>query len=191
VVGVPLTAVSELRAALEATGWCGVNLDVAVSVAHLDPDAAVLVATDGSEVSLRAGEYAARLASSLGAKLFALYVVDEQLTLHAGIHYAQFVEMLSEDGREATGKVRARAEKEGVQCEELIVYGRPEQSILSVAEELGADPIVLGAEGMSRLEHAFIGSVSEKVLCNADRTVLVVGGHPEDGSREDDPGAER
>jgi nucleotide-binding universal stress UspA family protein len=152
---------------------------------------AVLVATDGSEVSLRAGEYAARLASSLGAKLFALYVVDEQLILHSGIHYAQFVEMLSEDGREATGKVRARAEKEGVQCEELIVYGRPEQTILSVAEELGADPIVLGAEGMSRLEHAFIGSVSEKVLRNADRTVLVVGGHPEDGSREDDPGAER
>ena len=143
----------------------------------------MLVATDGSEVSLRAGEYAARLASSLGAKLFALYVVDEQLILHSGIHYAQFVEMLSEDGREATGKVRARAEKEGVQCEELIVYGRPEQSILSVAEELGADPIVLGAEGMSRLEHAFIGSVSEEALRRANRTVIVVGGHPEDGAR--------
>jgi Ca2+-transporting ATPase len=39
----------------------------------------VLVATDGSEVSLRAGGYAARLAGGLGAKLFALYVVDEHL----------------------------------------------------------------------------------------------------------------
>ena len=144
---------------------------------------AVLLATDGSEVSLRAGEYAARLAGSLDAKLFVLYVVDERLLFHSGIHYGEFVARLSEDGRRATGKVRALAEKEGVECEELIVFGRPEQTILSVAEEVGADPIFLGAEGMSRLEHAFIGSVSEEALRRANRTVLVVGGHPEDGTR--------
>jgi nucleotide-binding universal stress UspA family protein len=142
----------------------------------------VLVATDGSEVSLRAGEYAARLADGLGAKLFALYVVDEHLAFHAGIHYGELVEKFSEDGREATGKVRALAEEPGVECEELIVFGRPEQSILAVAEEVGADLIVLGAEGMSGLEHALIGSVSEEVMRHANRTVLVVGGHPEGGS---------
>jgi nucleotide-binding universal stress UspA family protein len=143
----------------------------------------VLVATDGSEVSLRAGEYTVRLASSLGAKLFILYVVDEHLLFHSGIHYGVFVEMLSQEGREATGKVRALAEKESVESEELIVFGRPEQTILSVAEELSADPIFLGAEGMTGVEHAFIGSVSEEALRRANRTVLVVGGHPEDGAR--------
>jgi len=56
---------------------------------------AVLVATDGSEVSLRAAEYAARLAGGLGARLFALYVVDEDLALPSGVHYADFVERLS------------------------------------------------------------------------------------------------
>ena len=55
---------------------------------------AVLVATDGSEVSLRAGKYAARLAHGLGAKLFALYVVDEHLTFRSGVHYGEFVERL-------------------------------------------------------------------------------------------------
>jgi nucleotide-binding universal stress UspA family protein len=140
---------------------------------------AVLVATDGSEVSVRAGEYAARLASGLGAKLFVLYVVDEHLTFHAGIHYGQFVEMLSEDGREATAKVQALAEGAGVESEELVVFGRPERTILEVAEELGADTIVLGAEGMSKMEHALVGSVSEEVLRHANRTVLVVGGRPE------------
>ena len=143
---------------------------------------AVLVATDGSEVSLRAGEYAARLADGLGAKLFALYVVDEHLAFHAGIHYGELVAQFSEEGREATDKVRARAEEAGVEYEELIVFGRPELSILAVAEEVDADPIVLGTEGMSGLEHALIGSVSEEVLRHANRTVLVVGGHPEGGS---------
>ena len=144
---------------------------------HEEP--AVLVATDGSEVSLRAGGYAARLAGALEAKLFALYIVDEHLAFHAGIHYGEFVQRLSQDGREATGKVQALAEETGVECEALIVFGRPEQSILAVAEEVGADPIVLGAEGMSGLEHVLIGSVSEEVLRHASRTVLVVGGHPE------------
>jgi nucleotide-binding universal stress UspA family protein len=143
---------------------------------------AVLVATDGSEVSLRAGEYAARLADGLGAKLFALYVIDERLAFHGGIHYGELVERLSAAGREATGKVRALAEEAGAEFEELIILGRPDQSILAVAEELGADPIVLGAEGKSRMERALIGSVSEEVLRYANRTVLVVGGHPEGGS---------
>jgi nucleotide-binding universal stress UspA family protein len=154
---------------------------------HLGP--AVLVATDGSEVSQRAGEYAARLAGALGAKLFVLNVVDERLLFRSGIHYGQFVGMLSEDGRKATGKVRERAQEAGVESEELVVLGRPGQTILAVAEELGADPVVLGAEGMGRLEHAFIGSVSEEALRNANRTVIVVGGRPEKTNGKDDTGS--
>jgi nucleotide-binding universal stress UspA family protein len=151
----------------------------------------VLVATDGSQVSLRAAEYAARLAHGLRAKLFALYVVDEHLAFHGGVHYAEFVEMLSQEGREATGKVRALAEEAGVDFEELIVLGKPEQTILSVAKEVGADPIVLGSEGKSGMEHALIGSVSEEVLRHASRTVLVVGGHPEGGNAKSGGPADR
>ena len=152
---------------------------------------AILVATDGSEVSRRAGEYATRLAGGLGAKLFVLYVVDEHLAFHAGIHYGEFVEMLARDGREATGRLRALAEEAGVGCEELVVLGSPKRTIIAAAAEVGADSIVLGAEGMSGLEHALIGSVSEEVLRHANRTVLVVGGHPEGGSPEGERSQDR
>ena len=152
---------------------------------------AVLVATDGSEVSRRAGAYAVRMAGGLGTKLFVLYVVDEDLTFRSGIHYGEFVGMLSEDGREATGKIRALAEEAGVECEELVVLGSPKRTIIAAAEEVGADPIVLGAEGMSGLEHTLIGSVSEEVLRHANRTVLVVGGHPEGGSPEGERSEDR
>jgi hypothetical protein len=47
---------------------------------------------------------------------------------------------------------------------------------------VGADPIFLGAEGLSGLKHALIGSVSEEVLRHAIRTVVVVDGHPESES---------
>jgi nucleotide-binding universal stress UspA family protein len=139
---------------------------------------AVLVATDGSEVSARAGRYAARLAGGLGAKLYILYVVDEHRLFHSGIHYGEFAERLALEGRETTGRVRDLAEEAGVKCEELVVSGRPAQAILSAAEELGADAVFLGAEGMSKLGHALIGSVSEEVLRRADRDVIVVGGPP-------------
>jgi hypothetical protein len=46
---------------------------------------------------------------------------------------------------------------------------------------VGADPIFLGAEGLSGLKHALIGSISEEVLRHAIRTV-VVDGHPESES---------
>lgn len=82
-----------------------------------------------------------------------------------------------------TGKVRALVEEAGVEFEELIVLGRPDRTIVAVAEEIGADPIVLGSEGTSKVEHALIGSVSEEVLRNANGTVLVVGGPPEHGGR--------
>ena len=37
---------------------------------------------------------------------------------------------------------------------------------------------------MSGLEYALVGSVSEEALRNANRTVLVVGGHPDNDAGE-------
>ena len=71
----------------------------------------------------------------------------------------------------------ALASKHGVESEKHIVEGRrPALTILWVAEEVGADYIVMGAEGMSRLESLMIGGVAQEVLRNAKRTVLLVGG---------------
>jgi nucleotide-binding universal stress UspA family protein len=119
------------------------------------------------------------LIGGLGAKSFALYLVDEHLAFHGGIHYGKFVERLSLDGREATGEVRAMAEEAGAECEELIVFGRPDRSIFTAIEELEADPIFFGDEGMSGLEHALMGSVCEEALRHANTTALVIGGHPD------------
>src|SRR3712207_7089755 len=60
---------------------------------------AVLVGTDRSEGSLRAGGDAARLAGSLRAKLFVLHVVDEHLEVYAGVTYREVLRMLTQDGR--------------------------------------------------------------------------------------------
>ncbi len=137
----------------------------------------LLVATDGSEAALHAGERAVGLAGFLGAKLYVLYVVDEDGAFRAGIHYGEAVKELAAFGRrEATGRVAALAERAGVEHEEVVVTGNPARAILAVAEEVGADYVLMGAEGASWLGNALFGSVSEEVLRRADRTVLLVGG---------------
>jgi nucleotide-binding universal stress UspA family protein len=133
----------------------------------------ILLATDGSKASFHAAERAVHL----GAKLYVLYAVDKRRTFHAGIHYGEDLQELRKAGKEATEKVAARATKHGVESEKhLVEGGRPARTILWAADEVGADYIVMGTEGMSRLESLMIGDVAQEVLRNAERTVLMVGG---------------
>jgi nucleotide-binding universal stress UspA family protein len=138
----------------------------------------ILVATDGSKASFHAAERVVHLAGHLRAKLYVLYAVDKDRAFHAGIHYGEDLRALEKAGKEATEKVAALAEKHGLECEKLVVGGgRAARTIVWEAQQVGADYIVMGVEGMSRLESIIVGNVAQEVLRRADRTVLLVGGH--------------
>ncbi len=62
----------------------------------------------------------------------------------------------------------------GFQAEGRSSEGKPWRTICEVAEELGAEPIVVGARGLGRVESALLGSVSAAVVTHARRAVLVV-----------------
>jgi nucleotide-binding universal stress UspA family protein len=50
----------------------------------------------------------------------------------------------------------------------------PAEAILSIAEDVDADMIVLGHRGLGRLKRVVVGSVAQKVLNQADCTVVSV-----------------
>lgn len=56
-------------------------------------------------------------------------------------------------------------------------HGDPASMILSVADRLDADMIVLGSHSKGRLHYAFLGSVAEKILRKTHRTVTIVPPH--------------
>jgi len=142
-----------------------------------DSQPKILVATDGSKASFHAAERAVYLAGRMGAKLYVLYAIDKDRVFHAGIHYGEDLKELERAGNEATEKVAALAEKHSVECEKLVIEGgRAAKTIVWAAEEIGANYIMMGAEGMSRLENIMIGNVAQEVLRNAECTVLLVGG---------------
>lgn len=51
--------------------------------------------------------------------------------------------------------------------------GKPAQEILGVAKDVGADLIIVGSKGLTGIERAVLGSVSEKVVREAKCTVEV------------------
>jgi nucleotide-binding universal stress UspA family protein len=55
-----------------------------------------------------------------------------------------------------------------------VVHGEAVSQILKYAKEIDADVIVMGTHGKGALEHAFLGSVAEKVLRKSKRPVFVV-----------------
>jgi nucleotide-binding universal stress UspA family protein len=59
-----------------------------------------------------------------------------------------------------------------------VVDGDPREAILTAAEYLGADAILVGARGLGRMERLFLGSVSTHVVAHAGCTVEVVRRHP-------------
>jgi nucleotide-binding universal stress UspA family protein len=52
--------------------------------------------------------------------------------------------------------------------------GIPYQEIVAAASELGADLVVCGSTGKSRLEHLLLGSVAERVVRSSPVPVLTV-----------------
>ena len=55
-----------------------------------------------------------------------------------------------------------------------VAVGHPESEILRIAEEIGADLVVVGSRGLGPLGRVLMGSVSESVVRHAHCSVLVV-----------------
>ncbi len=135
----------------------------------------ILVGTDGSDCSLRAGEHAVYLAGRLGAELIALNVVNLDWAYHTGIHYSEAIVELEKSGQAATEAIEDLAAKGGIRCERRVVSGyKPHQVIIEMAEREGVDCIVVGSTGRGAFERVMIGSESEKVVRFAKCPVLLV-----------------
>jgi nucleotide-binding universal stress UspA family protein len=63
--------------------------------------------------------------------------------------------------------------------ETMLVSGLPSGRITEVANEIGADLIVVGSRGRTGLPHVMLGSVAERVVQIARTPVTVVKAGPE------------
>jgi nucleotide-binding universal stress UspA family protein len=141
----------------------------------------VLIATDGSDVSIEAAKRGCQLLA--GADDLTLLTVTSD-------------DIAGDDAGGIEGPVLTAEEEAKLQAEELahahdelartaavlpstgvttvIEAGDPADVICRTAERLGSDVIVVGSHGRTGLGRLFLGSVSEHVVRHAPCPVLVV-----------------
>lgn len=69
------------------------------------------------------------------------------------------------------------ARASGFDAAARVARGKAWEAICEVAEELDAEPIVIGSRGLGRAQSALLGSVSSAVIAHANRAVLVGPAH--------------
>ena len=140
----------------------------------------ILLATDGSPSAEAAARRAIELSAALDATLVAVAV--EHVTLPAygyygyGEIYADLVAGEHQHAQRVLAETAHDAEDAGVDCETVSASGPVVDEICRIAGERDASMIVLGTHGWGPVRRLVFGSVSNGVLHEADRPVLVVPG---------------
>lgn len=142
----------------------------------------ILVATDGSKLSLKAVRAAASLAASVGARLTGLYVMPEYtapLYGEAALYIPDvsprgFKEAVEKDATAALAAVAKVAEAEEVQFASLkVTNAQPWAAIIKAAQAKKCDLIVMASHGRRGLAGFVLGSETTKVLTHSKTHVLV------------------
>ena len=90
----------------------------------------------------------------------------------------------------ATAEQALRAQRDPIQVNVFhhVIEAPPARAILEVAEEVGADLILVGTHGRTGISRALLGSVAEKVVREAGCPVLVMRPRrPEDAALQPEP----
>ena len=135
----------------------------------------ILVATDGSEHSRRAVDYAARRAQGVPCKIHLLHV--EQPVMAWEVGPVSSIETVSAvraaDSNQVLDAGAARFDRT-TDVERHAVVGEPAATILEQAAKLAVDEIIVGSRGLRPVGAALLGSVAYKVLHDAKVPVVVV-----------------
>jgi nucleotide-binding universal stress UspA family protein len=140
----------------------------------------ILLATDGSEESELAARAAVELAEATGNELHVVYV--EPLPDFMKKNYAdtpgydrQLYKMIEEEGRGTLRKLVWRVKVAGGSVAEAhLRMGAVAAEIVTLADELEVDLIIVGSRGLRGIRRAIAGSVSESVFRNASCPVMAV-----------------
>jgi nucleotide-binding universal stress UspA family protein len=139
----------------------------------------VLVATDLSDPSMPAIAAAAREARRNGVTVTAIHCV-EPMRIVGGPDYnlalaSAAIPGLQDEVKAADQKKLAEVlEHFGLNGESRTVVGTPAVTVVSLAEELAAELIVIGTRGKTGLKRVLLGSVAESIVRHAPCSVLVV-----------------
>jgi nucleotide-binding universal stress UspA family protein len=154
----------------------------------------LLVPVDGSVASYTAAQKSAEIAKKYNAVVMLLTVVNEDLITSrqrnenlwrqldgstiAGktrtFRNDEYVAEMREDSLDLLDSLTEELDFGGAKVEKAVLIGEPYHMILETANGIGADLIVMGNRGFSKIKRFFVGSVTQRVISEAPCPVLVI-----------------
>ncbi|MEN8182232.1 MAG: universal stress protein [Myxococcota bacterium] len=143
----------------------------------MKPIRSILAATDFSENAEHALTVAIELAGQVGAELHVVHCIDLPVPIFNPYALSIPDSILTQARDESIRllqKAVKRAEDAGVGAQSHLGDAPAAAAISQLAEELGADLVVMGTRGHTGLKHVLLGSVAERTLRLAPCSVLTV-----------------
>jgi nucleotide-binding universal stress UspA family protein len=146
----------------------------------------ILVPTDFSAGSQEAVRYAFDLASSLGASLHLMHVLENPFAPGAFMEMyapppAAYFDNLERQAEERLRSSLTEEQKARVRIELSTRMGNPPTEILDrLDEEPTIDLVVMATHGRGGVTRLLLGSVTEKIIRSAPCPVLTLREHPHD-----------
>ncbi|HTU78143.1 MAG TPA: universal stress protein [Solirubrobacteraceae bacterium] len=140
----------------------------------------IVVGTDGSDTATKAVSQAVDLARAVGATLELVSAYEPVSSQRLAEERRQAPEDMQwaispREDVDATLEAAAKIAREaGVQATVYPRQGDPADAILDVAEERGADLVIVGNKGMTGAKRFLLGSVPNKVSHHAPCSVLII-----------------
>jgi nucleotide-binding universal stress UspA family protein len=136
----------------------------------------IVVGTDGSPSADAAVRRAAEVAKGVGTRVHLVTAYPDVATYRETIVSSAKAEPINLRGvaQSVLARESRALEDEGIEVMTHAREGDPAEVIIDVAQEEGADLIVVGARGLSGLQRFLLGSVSSKLSHHAPTSVMVV-----------------
>jgi universal stress protein A len=138
----------------------------------------ILLATDFSDYSEVACEYALTLAKAFNSSLLVLHVINEPVDLRG--FYVPHISFEQLEKEIETGAITMLETfcrdnlKEFETFETSVVTGVPYEEIIRIATETEASLIIIGTHGRTGLDHLIFGSTAERVVRSAPCPVMTI-----------------
>jgi nucleotide-binding universal stress UspA family protein len=137
----------------------------------------VLVGNDGSAAAMQALRLARQLKAPDG-ELLALTVAEVHFALHTGGDALEWDRRIRTQAE--TARIAADRElRDDERCKAHVVTGHVAPVLLRASDDFGADLVVVGSHGNSRVAGILLGSIATRVAHDAPCSVLVSRGQPD------------
>lgn len=140
--------------------------------------ATILFATDFSEISEYAFEYAYTLAQKFDSRLIVMHVINEPVDLRGfyvpHISFDSLEKEITSAAETMMSAFCAEKLRDFPNYETVVISGIPYEEILRKVDDDDVSLVVLGTHGRAGIDHLLFGSTAERVVRRARCPVMTV-----------------